>query len=238
MQIELLGLSKSYGRLAVLKACDLQLQSGQLLCLLGSNGAGKTTLLRVVSGLLSADRGKFFVDGQETLLTSSHWRQQCAFVAHKTFLYQDLTGLENLHFFSSLYQCVLTQEELRRRLGDVGLERAAGKRVRAYSRGMQQRLTIARAMLPEPAVLILDEPFTGLDKDASALLLRMLSSVKERGGMVLMTSHDPQAALPLTDAFARLRRGILEDAVPAEGRSWSELEPLLYPQPTPEAQRA
>ena len=238
MRIEPRGLSKSYGRLAVLKSCHLELDSEQLLCLLGSNGAGKTPLLKVDTELLSADQGRLFVDGKETSLNSAPWRRQCAFVAHKTYLYQDLTGLENLSFFSRLYQCDFTQEELRRRLGDVGLARAADKQVRAYSRGMQQRLTIARALLPEPAVVILDEPFTGLDKDASALLVRMLAGVKERGGMVLMTSHDPQAAISVTDAFVRLSRGTLTDVLPVRGRVWAELEPLLYPEPTPKAQAA
>jgi len=228
MQIKLQGISKSYGRLAVLKNCDLTLESGQLLCLLGSNGAGKTTLLRIVSGLLSAEQGKLWLDGAEWSLKSPEWRRKCALVAHKTFLYQNLSGLENLRFFSRLYQRDLTEKQLKERLSEAGLARTGEKQVRAYSRGMQQRLTIARALLSDPDVLILDEPFTGLDKDGSALLVRMLADHKARGGMVLMTSHDPQAALAVTDGFVRLSRGVLGEVTWVEGRFWSELEPLLY----------
>ena len=236
MRIKLQGISKSYGRLAVLKNCDLTLESGQLLCLLGSNGAGKTTLLRVASGLLSADQGKLLVDDTEWSLKSPEWRRKCALVAHKTFLYQNLSGLENIRFFSRLYQRELTEKELQERLAQVGLAKAGDKQVRAYSRGMQQRLTIARALLSDPDVLILDEPFTSLDKDGSLLLLRLLDQLKGRGGMVLMTSHDPQTALAVTDGFVRLSRGILSDVLPVEGREWTELEPLVYPQSTPEGQ--
>lgn len=233
MRIELKGISKSYGRLAVLKNCDLALESGQLLCLLGSNGAGKTTFLRIVSGLLSADEGKLQVDAEEMSLKSPEWRRKCALVAHKTFLYQNLSGLENLCFFSRLYQQNLTEKELKERLAEAGLARAGEKQVRAYSRGMQQRLTIARALLTNPDVVILDEPFTGLDKEGSALLVRMLADVKRRGAMVLMTSHDPQAALAVTDGFVRLSRGVLGEVMWARGRAWSELEPLLYDVSTP-----
>lgn len=157
-QIELRGISKAYGRLSVLKDCNLKAESGQLLCLVGSNGAGKTTFLRVASGLLSAEKGKLLVEGDEWSLKSTEWRRKCALVAHKTFLYQNLNGLENLKFFSGLYQRDFSEADLRKRLADAGLTRAAEKQVRTYSRGMQQRLTIARAMLNEPEFVILDEP--------------------------------------------------------------------------------
>lgn len=235
MQIKLQGICKSYGRLAVLKNCDLELDSGKLLCLLGSNGAGKTTLLRVASGLLSADQGKLLLDGAEWSLKSPEWRRKCALVAHKTFLYQNLSGLENLRFFSRLYQRELSEKELNARLAEAGLARAGDKQVRAYSRGMQQRLTIARALLSDPDVLILDEPFTGLDKEGSAWLVRLLAELKGRGGMVLMTSHDPQTALAVTDGFVRLNRGVLGEIMWVENRAWSELEPKLYPESTQEA---
>ena len=228
MQIKLQGISKSYGRLAVLKNCDLSLESGQLLCLLGSNGAGKTTLLRVASGLLSSDQGKLLLDGVEWSLKSPEWRRKCALVAHKTFLYQNLSGLENLRFFSRLYQRDFTEKEIKERLAEAGLARAGDKQVRAYSRGMQQRLTIARALLSDPDVLILDEPFTGLDKEGSAWLVRLLAELKGRGGMVLMTSHDPQAALAVTDGFVRLNRGVLGEINFVNGKTWQEIEPLLY----------
>ena len=237
-QIELQGISKSYGRLAVLKNCDLALQSGQLLCLLGNNGAGKTTFLRIVSGLLSADKGILLIDGEEWSLKSPEWRRKCALVAHKTFLYQNLSGLENMRFFSRLYQREFSEEELRKRLADAGLTRSADKQVRLYSRGMQQRLTLARALLSDPDFVIMDEPFTGLDKDGSALLVRMLAELKQQGAMILMTSHDPQAAFAVTDGFVRLSMGVFGKVCLVDGKGWNELEPSLYPQNTPEGQTA
>jgi heme exporter protein A len=159
-------------------------------------------------------------------------------VAHKTFLYQNLSGLENLRFFSQLYQRDLNEKELRERLDQVGLVRAAEKQIRAYSRGMQQRLTIARALLSEPDFVILDEPFTGLDKDGSAQLVRMLADLKQRGAAVLMTSHDPEAALKVTDGFVRLSRGVLGEVLAVQGREWAEIEPILYPESVPEGQAA
>lgn len=228
-QIELRGISKAYGRLSVLKDCNLKAESGQLLCLVGSNGAGKTTFLRVASGLLSAEKGKLLVEGDEWSLKSTEWRRKCALVAHKTFLYQNLNGLENLKFFSGLYQRDFSEADLRKRLADAGLTRAAEKQVRTYSRGMQQRLTIARAMLNEPEFVILDEPFTGLDKDGSAWLLHTLAGLKRQGAIVLMTTHDPQASLAVTDGFVRLNRGVLGEVLLTKGKAWDEIEPLLYP---------
>lgn len=238
MRIELRGISKSYGRLAVLKNCDLELDSGQLIGLLGNNGAGKTTLLRIISGLLSADAGRLLVEGEEWSLKSPEWRRKCALVAHKTFLYQNLSGLENLRFFSELYQRDLNEKELHERLDQVGLVRAAEKQVRAYSRGMQQRLTIARALLSEPDFVILDEPFTGLDKDGSTQLVRILADLKQRGAAVLMTSHDPEAALKVTDGFVRLSKGVLGEVLGVQSREWAEIEPILYPESVPEGQAA
>ena len=232
-KIELRGLSKSYGHLAVLKDVGFQLESGQSLCLLGSNGAGKTTLLRVVSGLVSADHGELLVDGQEWRLRSPEWRRKCALVAHKTFLYQNLSGLENLRFFSRLYGFDFSDKLLHGRLAEAGLARAADKQVRTYSRGMQQRLTIARAILSDPEIVILDEPFTGLDKDGSAWLLDMLFDLLGKGAMVLMTSHDPQAALEVTNSFVRLSKGVLGDVVCSRDRDWAEIEALLYPEEVP-----
>lgn len=228
MLLEVKGLSRSFGPLVVLKKVGFSIKSGQLVCLLGSNGAGKTTLLRVVSGLLGADEGQFYLDGKEIALHSPEWRRQVGLVFHKTFLYQNLTGVENLRLFSQLYQCKHSEEDLLKALERVGL-RAAGKRlVRVYSRGMQQRLTIARALLHNPEILILDEPFTGLDKDGSRVLLNLLAEVKEGGSMVLMTSHDPQVAHAIADGYLRLYRGVLSEEVPVEGRSWEELEAIVY----------
>lgn len=228
MLLEIKGLSKNFGALVVVRDASFSLESGQLICLLGSNGAGKTTLMRVASGLLSPDEGKFYLDGTEISLHSAQWRRQVGLVFHKTFLYQNLTGVENLRLFSQLYQCEHSDKELLQAIERVGLKSAANRLVRIYSRGMQQRLTIARALLHEPRVLILDEPFTGLDKDGSRVLMELLAEVKLQGSMVLITSHDPGATHSVTDGYMRLFRAALSEVVLVKGRSWQELEPLVY----------
>jgi len=238
MKIELKGLSKSFGSVQVLKKCDLSLESGELICLVGSNGAGKTTLLRIISGLLGADKGHFFVNGEEWLLNSSDWRRKCALVAHKTFLYQNLTGLENLRFFSRLYEIDLSVAELEGILAEVGLAKAGGRQVRTYSRGMQQRLTIARALLSRSELLILDEAYTGLDKEGSELLSRILLSCKEEGTAILMTSHDPALAFGISDAFVKLNKGTLSEKIGTKEKQWFEVEGLLFPESKVEESRS
>lgn len=237
MKIELKGLSKAFGSVQVLKNCDLSLESGELICLVGNNGAGKTTFLRIMSGLLGADRGQLFVDGEEWFLNSSDWRRKCALVAHKTFLYQNLTGLENLRFFSRLYEINLSEAELKEKLAEVGLAKAGGRQVRTYSRGMQQRLTIARAILSHSELLILDEAFTGLDKDGSELLNKILLSCKAEGTAILMTSHDPGLAFGISDAFVKLNRGLLTEKIATKDMQWSEIEDLLFPESKGEEER-
>ena len=238
MKIELKGLSKSFGSVQVLRKCNLSLESGELICLVGNNGAGKTTFLRIVSGLLGADRGHLFVNGVEWMLNSSDWRKKCAMVAHKTFLYQNLTGLENLRFFSRLYENDLSDAKLKEKLAEVGLAKAGGRQVRTYSRGMQQRLTIARALLSSSDLLILDEAFTGLDKDGSELLNRILLSCKADGNAILMTSHDPGLAFEISDAFVKLNKGVLTEKMSTKEKQWSEIEGLLFPESIVEEARS
>lgn len=209
MKLEIQGLTKLFGQLTVLKDVNSSLQSGELVTLLGSNGAGKTTLLRILSGLLSFDQGSFFLDSKPISLQSSDWRKHVGLVFHKTFLYQNLTGLENLRFTAQLYHQNQTNDHLLATLERVGIRRAADRLVRTYSRGMQQRLTIARALLPNPSVIILDEPFTGLDKDGTHTLLALLANLKQSGSMILMTTHDPQTTHAVTDHYWVLSRAKL-----------------------------
>lgn len=222
MLLEISGLTKSFGQLTILKELSFSLQSGRLSVLVGSNGAGKTTLLRILSGLLGYDQGIFLLDGEQISLQSPLWRGQVGLVSHKTFLYQNLTGLENLRFFSRLYQQKLSQSQLTEKLDQVGIRRAADRLVRSYSRGMQQRLTIARALLPQPTVLILDEPFTGLDSEGSQRLLKILEEQIRAEVMILMTTHDPQATHTITDSYLRLSRARLSVSDQYQG----QMEPI------------
>ncbi|HQM65234.1 MAG TPA: ABC transporter ATP-binding protein, partial [Anaerolineaceae bacterium] len=164
MKFEVNKLCKSYGVQRVLQNLDISLQSGELVCLLGPNGAGKSTLIRLLSGLLKPTAGEITIDGALVDFSEAEVRRKIGLILHQTFLYEQLTGLENLQLYARLYGTRLTESDLKQLMVRVGLGKVRPVPVRSYSRGMKQRLTIARALLNEPQILLLDEPYTGLDQ--------------------------------------------------------------------------
>lgn len=205
-------LTKVFGFYPVLRGVELQVEKGQFLALLGPNGSGKTTLLRIVAGLSKPSGGRITIGGWDIPDEVAAVRQQLGIVSHLTLLYDTLTAEENLLFFARLYN--LPVEERAERVGAmlarVGLHKRAKDVVNTFSRGMQQRLAIARALLHDPAILLLDEPYTGLDQDASALLDQLLhdvAGVAEGQRTTIMTTHDLRRAHSLTSHVAILSRG-------------------------------
>ena len=182
------------------------------MCLLGRNGAGKTTLLKILAGLLKPEAGSIWLDDRMVNYSESHARHAIGLVMHQPFLYEHLTGIENLRFYARIYQKPEDDAALEKALIRVGMQRFGGKPVRAYSRGMKQRLTIARALLHNPRVLLLDEPYTGLDLQGSLLFNQLMLEQKQQGHIVIMTTHDLSHALPISSRFAFLARGrVVED---------------------------
>ena len=182
------------------------------MCLLGRNGAGKTTLLKILAGLLKPEAGSIWLDDRMVNYSESHARHAIGLVMHQPFLYEHLTGNENLRFYARIYQKPEDDAALEKALIRVGMQRFGGKPVRAYSRGMKQRLTIARALLHNPRVLLLDEPYTGLDLQGSLLFNQLMLEQKQQGHIVIMTTHDLSHALPISSRFAFLARGrVVED---------------------------
>jgi ABC-type multidrug transport system ATPase subunit len=181
------ALEKRYGRRRALKPVDLELERGSFLVVTGANGSGKTTLLRLVAGLAAPTRGELEVDAS---------RGELGFVGHEPLLYRDLTALENLDLYSRLYRVPERRERIGMLLERFGLWDVRAERVASYSRGMTQRLALCRALLHEPGLLVLDEPFTALDGEGAELLDRQLA---ELSGVatILLSTHDPGRVEPL-----------------------------------------
>ncbi len=227
MTLAIRKVSKSFGQHRVLDALDLAVQPGELLCLLGRNGAGKTTLLKILAGLLKPETGSIWLDNREVDYAESHARHDIGLVMHQPFLYEHLTGIENLRFYARLYQMSDDNAALEAALAQVGMQRFGGKPVRAYSRGMKQRLTIARALLHSPRILLLDEPYTGLDLQGSLVFNQLMLEQKQQGHIVIMTTHDLSHALPISSRFAFLARGRVGEDLPNRDLSLDYLEKWL-----------
>lgn len=205
-------LVKSYGFYPVLRGIDLTVKQGEFLALLGPNGSGKSTLLRILSGLSRASSGRVTIGGWELPNEAAAIRKQLGVVSHLPLLYDSLTAEENLMFFARLYDLPEDSREdrVKEMLDIVGLKVRAGDIVRTFSRGMLQRLAIARALLHDPPILLLDEPYTGLDQNASALLddlLRNVAGLDNGGRTAMMTTHNLYKAQQLTTHVAILGRG-------------------------------
>lgn len=225
MLLQAIGIRKSYGHSRVLDGLDIDLRGGEMVCLLGRNGAGKTTLLRILSGLLRPNAGEILLDGEPLDFSKSRARQSVGLVMHQPFLYEHLTGLENLRLYARLYGTGLDEKQLASRLARVGLGKAARRPVRSYSRGMKQRLTLTRALLHDPKILLMDEPYTGLDLPGSALLNSLLLEEQVRGRVILATTHELNYAHQVARQFDMLVRGRIAESLANDGeRSLPELE--------------
>ncbi len=203
--IEVAGLVKTFGLRPVLSGLDLTIARSECLALLGPNGSGKTTLLRILSALSRPTAGRVTIGGWRLPDESAAVRAHLGVVGHMPLLYAELTAEENLRFFAQLYR--VNTERVDAVLERVGLTRRAHDRVGAFSRGMQQRLSIARALLHEPEVWLLDEPHTGLDVVGASLLDDLIAELRAAGRTLILTTHDFDRALALSDRVAILSRG-------------------------------
>lgn len=205
--IDVSKLIKRFGPKVVLRNLEFQAMPGEFVALLGPNGAGKTTFLRILSSLSSPTLGKVRVAGHDLPRQSSAVRRKLGVVSHLPLLYGDLTAEENLRFYARMYGVERMGDRITEVLGLVGLEARRRDLVRTFSRGMQQRLAIGRAIIHDPELLLLDEPHTGLDQDACEMLDDVLRNVAARGRTVVMTSHDLSRVEDLASRFDVLTRG-------------------------------
>lgn len=202
-------LVKRFGSKIVLNGVDLEVHAGEFVALLGPNGAGKTTLLRVLSSLSQPSLGEVLIAGHKLPGQAAGVRARLGVVSHLTLLYGDLTAEENLRFYGKLYGIANPSGRIEQVLDMVGLSSRSNDLVRTFSRGMQQRLAIGRAVLHDPDVMLFDEPHTGLDQDAALMLDHVLHSVAAEGRTVVMTSHDLARAEVLATRFDVLSRGVI-----------------------------
>jgi heme exporter protein A len=201
------GVWKYYGDYPALRDIRIEIAEGSCLALIGRNGAGKTTLLRIIAGFSRAQRGQIRISGKEP--REAETRRHVGFIGHGIAVYDELSALENLVLFGKLYGLADPRKSAEEWLERTGLERVRNGLVREFSRGMRQRLAVARAFLHEPSVLLLDEPFTALDDRAIAVLQRLLREALAAGKTAVLSTHQLREALELASHVALLSRGQL-----------------------------
>ena len=214
------AIEKRYGRVAALRGIDFEIAPGEAVALLGANGAGKSSLLKILAGLSKPSQGQFgaFADGGTSPLDRSSLRAAVGYVGHATLLYGELSARENLDFAARLYGQRADRERIDQVLEDFALADVAERRAGTFSRGMAQRLAIARAVIHRPGLLLLDEPFTGLDELSAERLSEQLGRLRgedrdaeANAGVpsLIVVTHDPRRATELADRAILLHHGIV-----------------------------
>ena len=200
--------SRLFGRFAALRKISVSLAAGRCYVLLGENGAGKSTLLRVLAGLLEPSLGtaRIFTAGKPEKIAEQ--RARIGYMSHASMLYDELSAVENLCYFAGLYRtcsCLTPEEALR----SVGLDPALTRPVGQYSQGMRQRTSLARVLLPQPELLLLDEPFSNMDAASAGKMIALLGRLPGASRTVVLTTHQRSLAEPLADYFLMMEAGQL-----------------------------
>ncbi|MGH6912646.1 MAG: heme ABC exporter ATP-binding protein CcmA [Geminicoccales bacterium] len=224
MVIEVRAVSKRFGRQAALRSVDLDAEAGSVIALLGANGAGKTTLLRILATLTQPSRGSYRAFGVDAWERRREVRARLGFVGHRPFIYPELSCAENLAFFARMFGLDAPANLAHDALERVGLDDRADRPASSLSRGLLQRLDLARATLHEPALLVLDEPDTGLDASGRRLLGDTMRQHAERGGLIVFTSHALDFAISTADRIVTLRDGEIAQDSPAHRLTLADLE--------------
>lgn len=222
LALDLKGLTKQFGTRKAVNALNLQLPTGAFLSVFGPNGAGKTTLLRLLAGLARPTAGTALVCGLDVREQPEELRARLGLVSHQPLVYPDLNALENLEFYGRLYGVPRPRERALELLEAVGLKNRRLDAVKTFSRGMTQRLTIARALVNDPALILLDEPYSGLDPHAAQVLDRLLAEVRP-GRTFVMVSHDLAKGHELATHLLVMERGRLAHFAPRSELSLDEL---------------
>ena len=201
------GLIREFGPIRAVDGIGFSLGAGQLMTVFGPNGAGKTTLLRILSGGLRPSEGSVFLRERRLRAGDPEWHRRIGVLSHQSFLYGHLTLEENLHFFGKLFGLKDLADRVPERLRQVGLQDRARSLARTLSRGMRQRLALARTLLHDPDFVLLDEPYTGLDAHAASVLRGVLTSLKDGHRTVILVTHNISQGLELADRVAIQVRG-------------------------------
>jgi heme exporter protein A len=207
--VEIKQLEKRFGFKPVLRKLNLTVRNGDFLALFGPNGAGKTTLIQILCTLMQPTSGTVYVAGFDTRYHRESISKSMGIISHHPFLYSNLTADENLRFYGIMYGVGNLNERIQKLFEIVGLSAYANERVQTFSRGMQQRLSLARAIIHDPEILLLDEPYTGLDQRGADTLRHILASFQQQGKTAIMTSHDLNRGMELCNRAAILNSGKL-----------------------------
>ncbi len=224
--ISAVGVRKDYGDRAVLRGIDLSIGWGEIAVLFGANGAGKTTLLRILAGLARPDSGSVHIAGRRMGRTGGAARRLVGFAGHQTMLYNDLTCRENLDFYCKLYGVADHSRRADQALEQLNLSDRADRRVRTLSHGMQKRLSMARAIMHKPAVLLLDEPESGLDTASLETLGDLLRDWAASGRSALLTTHNAEVGLAWASRALALAGGRVAYDGPADAATATGLRML------------
>ncbi len=204
--VEIEGLTKSFGHHFALQGVNLRVKKGEFLTVFGPNGAGKTTLIRILSTLTKSTSGNLRVAGFD-LEEGEELRRRIGVISHQTFLYDNLTAYENIRFYGGMYDVKNLKQRVEEVIEEVGLTSRMHELAGTFSRGMQQRLSIARAIIHQPTVLFLDEPYTGLDQHAAKNFKNLLEKLHTGERSIIMTTHDLSRGLEMGDRVAILVSG-------------------------------
>jgi ABC-type multidrug transport system ATPase subunit len=196
-------LVKQFGRFAALRGVTAAFEAGRLYGVLGDNGAGKTTLLRALAGLTHATRGSISILGAAALRTVS---SQIGYMAHPSLLYDEMSGMENLRYFARLYG-IASDERCSQVIRLVGLDPELGRPVGQYSQGMRQRMSLARALLHDPKILLLDEPFSNVDVSSGREMVKLLAHMRDAGKTIFVVTHQSALLESVADEFVWMQAG-------------------------------
>ncbi|MCX2678682.1 ABC transporter ATP-binding protein [Galbibacter sp. EGI 63066] len=220
-------LTKKYGEFTALNQLNLHVRPGEIYCLLGANGAGKTTTINILLGFVSPSSGQVSINGYPVTGNASQTKKYLAYIPETVTLYPNLTGIENLKFFSSLAGYTINKDELSQLLIKAGLQEVAHqKSLRSYSKGMRQKVGIAIALAKNAKVLLLDEPISGLDPKAANEFSETLKSLSAGGTTILMATHDIFRAREVAHRIGIMNEGNLVSELEAQKISANKLEQL------------
>jgi heme exporter protein A len=205
--IKAVGISKTIGRKTILQNIDLHIRPGEFITVFGPNGAGKSSLLKILSLVNKPSRGQITIDGKNAAGNPAEIRKKIGVISHQTFLNENLTARENLTFYGKMYGVPDLKNRIYDVLDEVGLGFSLNEPVRTFSRGMQQRLAIARAILHNPAILYLDEPYTGLDPHAIQILNNVLADLHQNKRTVFLITHNFEEGVNLSNRILFVVKG-------------------------------
>lgn len=207
LAIKVQGLTKSFGTRQALRGIDLEIESGKSVVVFGPNGAGKTTLIRILATIMNPSSGTLLVDGLDLKSNAEEIRRKIGIVTHQTLLYNNLTAYENMEFYGRMFDVPELKKRIQELVSLVGMTARLHDRVGTLSRGMQQRISIARALLHKPTLLFMDEPETGLDQEAIPLIWDPMPDETGRKRTIILTTHNMERGFELGEQLLILDKG-------------------------------